>query len=130
MIRKCFVMQLNRGAEEEYRRRHNPIWKELEETLRAHGVDNYSIFLHPETRQLFAYAEIEEEARWNAIAQTPVCRRWWNHMAGLMQVEAIIRRARSNSGRCSTWSENALRVSLALLLRRYCSAQMDSSLSR
>ena len=68
MIRKCFVMQLNRGAEEEYRRRHDPIWNELEETLRAHGVHNYSIFLHPETRQLFAYAEIEEEARWNAIA--------------------------------------------------------------
>jgi L-rhamnose mutarotase len=88
MIRKCFVMQLNRGAEEEYRRRHDPIWNELEETLRAHGVHNYSIFLHPETRQLFAYAEIEEEARWNAIAQTPVCRRWWDHMAGLMQVNA------------------------------------------
>jgi L-rhamnose mutarotase len=88
MIRKCFVMQVNRGVEEEYRRRHDPIWKELEETLHAHGVHNYSIFLHPETRQLFAYAEIEEEARWNAIAQTPVCRRWWDHMADIMQVNA------------------------------------------
>jgi L-rhamnose mutarotase len=33
MIRKFFVMQLNPGAEEEYRRRHNPIWKELEDVL-------------------------------------------------------------------------------------------------
>lgn len=86
MIRKSFVMQLKRGAEEEYRRRHNPVWEELEQTLRAHGVHHYSIFLHPETMQLFAYAEIEDEARWNAIAQTPVCRRWWNYMADLMEV--------------------------------------------
>jgi len=86
MIRKSFVMQLAEGAEGEYRRRHNPIWQELEQTLRAHGVHNYSIFLHPGTKQLFAYAEIEEESRWNAIAQTAICRRWWDHMAELMEV--------------------------------------------
>ena len=28
--------------------------------------------------------EIEDEARWNAIAQTEVCRRWWKHMRDLM----------------------------------------------
>ena len=88
MIRKFFVMQLNRGAEEEYRQRHSPIWKELEEVLRAHGVHNYSIALHPDTRQLFAYAEIEDEARWKAIAQTAGCRRWWDYMADLMEVNA------------------------------------------
>jgi L-rhamnose mutarotase len=86
MIRKCFVMQLKRGAEEEYRQRHRPIWKELEDVLRTHGVHNYSIALHSETGQLFAYAEIEDDARWNAIAQTPTCRRWWDYMADLMEV--------------------------------------------
>ena len=84
MIRKAFVMSVNAGSEAEYERRHRPIWKDLEDTLRAHGVHNYSIFLHPGTRQLFAYAEIEDEARWNAIAQTDVCRRWWTHMADVM----------------------------------------------
>jgi L-rhamnose mutarotase len=57
---------------------------ELERTLRAHGVLNYSIFLHPETRQLFAYAEIESEEKWAAIAQPPVCRRWWAHLKDVM----------------------------------------------
>ena len=84
MIRKAFVMSVHPGAESEYERRHRPIWPELEETLRAHGVHNYSIFLHTGTRQLFAFAEIEDEARWQAIAETPVCRRWWAHMADLM----------------------------------------------
>ena len=53
-------------------------------SLRAHGVRHYSIFLHAETRQLFACAEVESEERWAAIAQTEVCRRWWRSMATLM----------------------------------------------
>ena len=84
MIRKAFVMSVNPGQEEEYEKRHNPIWPELEETLKSHGVTSYSIFLQPETRQLFAYAEIESEERWNAIAETDVCKRWWAHMKELM----------------------------------------------
>ncbi|NNM87656.1 MAG: L-rhamnose mutarotase, partial [Phycisphaerae bacterium] len=52
MIRKAFVMSVYAGQEDQYRRRHNPVWQELLDTLKAHGVHNYSIFLHPETRQL------------------------------------------------------------------------------
>jgi L-rhamnose mutarotase len=84
MIRKAFVMSVHPGREAEYERRHRPIWPELEATLKKHGVHNYSIFLHPDTRQLFAYVEIEDEARWAAIAQTEVCRRWWQYMDPLM----------------------------------------------
>lgn len=84
MIRKAFVMQLNPGATAEYKRRHDHIWPELSALLQSHGVHNYSIFLHPQTHQLFAYAEIESEARWNAIAQSPICQKWWRHMADIM----------------------------------------------
>lgn len=84
MIRKAFVMQLHSGQTEEYIKRHSPIWPELEAILKTHGVSNYSIFLHEETMQLFAYAEIEDESRWEAIAQTEVCRRWWSHMGDIM----------------------------------------------
>jgi L-rhamnose mutarotase len=84
MIRKAFVMEVRAGCEEEYEQRHNPIWPELEQALREHGVRNYAIFLHPTTRQLFGYAEVESEQRWNAIATTPVCRRWWDRMRDIM----------------------------------------------
>lgn len=84
MIRKAFRMAVHPGAHEEYERRHNPIWPELEQTLRDHGVHNYSIFLDPHTSELFGYVEIESEARWDAIAQTGVCRRWWTHMRDIM----------------------------------------------
>lgn len=84
MIRKAFVMSVHPGHEVEYARRHQPIWQELADVLKAHGVHNYSIHLHAETRQLFAYAEIEDEARWQAIAATEVCQRWWKHMGDVM----------------------------------------------
>ena len=47
-------------------------------------MHNYSIFLHPQTRQLFGYVQIEDQARWDAIAQTPICRKWWAHMKDVM----------------------------------------------
>ena len=88
MIRKAFVMSVQPGAEADYERRHRPIWPELEAVLKAHGVHNYSIFLHAETCQLFAYVEIEDETRWAAIAQTEVCQRWWKHMGDVMPSNA------------------------------------------
>jgi len=84
MIRKAFRMSVHAGQEAEYERRHTPIWRELEETLVRHGVRSYSIFLDPATRDLFAYAEIDSEERWAAIASTEVCRRWWRHMKEVM----------------------------------------------
>lgn len=84
MIRRAFRMSINAGTEQEYARRHNPIWPELERTLLAHGVRTYSIFLDPETRDLFGYVEFDSEERWRQIASTDVCRRWWRHMSELM----------------------------------------------
>ncbi len=84
MIRKAFKMSVHEGQQAEYARRHNPIWRELEDTLLAHGVRTYSIYLDPGTSELFAYAEIESEERWAAVASTDACRRWWRHMRDLM----------------------------------------------
>jgi len=87
-MRIAFTMTVAQEHAAEYRMRHNPIWSELEAVLLAHGVTNYSIFLEPGTGTLFAYAEVADLERWNAIAETEVCRRWWRHMAPLMAVNA------------------------------------------
>ncbi len=87
MIRKAFRMSVNKGQEDEYERRHNPVWQDLAETLASHGVGSYSIFLDRQTGDLFAYVEIESEERWAEIARTDVCRRWWMHMRELMPSE-------------------------------------------
>eukprot|EP00494_Astrolonche_serrata_P026228 UN26489 len=77
-------MNVKEGYEKEYEDRHSPIWKELHETLTKHGTHNYSIFLHPKTQQLFAYAEIEDEQRWADIAKTAICQKWWTYMGDIM----------------------------------------------
>jgi len=86
-MRIAFRMSVHPGREAEYERRHNPIWRELEETLLRHGVRAYSIFIDPDTRDLFAYAEVADQAQWDAVAATDVCRRWWHSMRELMPSE-------------------------------------------
>ena len=88
MIRKAFRMHVNAGDHAEYERRHRPIWQDLEATLKSHGVVSYSIFLEAGSNQLFAYAEIESEERWAAIAETEVCKRWWAYMKDVMPANA------------------------------------------
>ena len=84
MIRKVFLMTVNPDQHAEYERRHRPIWQEMEDTLKAHGVLSYSIFLDAKTNQIFGYAELENEERWNAVAKTAVCQRWWKYMRDIM----------------------------------------------
>jgi L-rhamnose mutarotase len=88
MIRKAFVLQVRPGMAEEYQRRHNPIWPELQETLKSHGVHNYSIFLREATGELFGFLEIEDEERYRQIAETDVCRRWWRYMTEVLVCES------------------------------------------
>jgi len=88
MIRKAVLFQAKPGAAAEYERRHNPIWPELEKALKTHGAGNYSIFLHEKTGMLFGYVEIEDEERFQQIAETEVCQRWWRYMTEVLVCES------------------------------------------
>ncbi len=98
MIRKAFVMQVNPDAHEEYQRRHNPIWPELEAVLKSHGAHNYAIYLDKARNLLFATVEIESEERWNAVASTEICQRWWKYMTDVMPAKEGANK-RGNSSR-------------------------------
>jgi L-rhamnose mutarotase len=87
-MRRAFRMSVHPGRQEEYARRHQPIWRELEEVLLAHGVRTYSIYLDAATNDLFGYVEFDSESQWDAIAGTDVCRRWWEHMREVMPSNA------------------------------------------
>ncbi|MDK6766941.1 L-rhamnose mutarotase, partial [Klebsiella aerogenes] len=50
----------------------------------AHGAHHYAIYLDKQRHLLFATVEIESEARWNAVAETEVCQRWWRYMREVM----------------------------------------------
>jgi len=84
MIRKAFIMYVHPDKHQEYTLRHDELWPEMAAMLKEHGGHNYSIFLDAKTNQLFGYVEIESEQRWQAVAKTEVCQRWWESMASLM----------------------------------------------
>ena len=84
MHRHAFKMKLKPGTIAEYKRRHDEIWPELASVLKAHGAHNYAIYLEPKTSTLFATVEIESEERWDAVASTEVCQKWWKYMADIM----------------------------------------------
>ena len=88
MIRKAFRASVFPGQELEYQRRHSPIWQELADALVAHGVRSYSIYLDPDTLDLFGYVEVCSEQQWISIATTDVCRKWWRHMREIMPSNA------------------------------------------
>jgi L-rhamnose mutarotase len=88
MVRKAFVIQAKPGMAVEYERRHNPIWPELKEALKAYGVSNYSIFLREDTGELFGYLEVEDEARFQRIGESDVCCRWWRYMTEVLISES------------------------------------------
>ena len=83
----AFRMQLKPGMADEYRRRHDAIWPELAALLREAGIGNYRIFLDPETGALFATLTLAPDNQRDALPAHPVMRRWWDHMADIMEVE-------------------------------------------
>ncbi len=85
MIKKAFCMQVYPDQHAEYQRRHEKLWPEMRQMLKEHGVIKYQIFLNTETSTLFGYLEIEDEARWEQIALTPINQKWWNYMEDIME---------------------------------------------
>ena len=87
MQKIAFLMQLKPGVEAEYRKRHDEIWPELSQALTAAGIVDYSIFLDPETLNLFAVLKLTPDNTRETLPTLPVMRRWWDYMADLMLVD-------------------------------------------
>ena len=83
----AFAMRLRPGRAAEYRRRHDALWPELAALLREAGVADYSIHLDPATHTLFAVLWRRRDHAMAALPDHPVMRRWWAHMADLMETE-------------------------------------------
>ena len=86
MKRLAFKMQLKKGQQAAYEKRHDEIWPELKRLLKEAGIAEYSIFLDEETHTLFAFQKVAGDAGSQDLASHPVVRKWWDYMADLMEV--------------------------------------------
>lgn len=78
-------MKLYEGMAEEYEKRHKELWREMKDMIHQYGGKNYSIFLDKETNVLYGYIELDDPDLWRQSADTTINRKWWNHMADLME---------------------------------------------
>jgi L-rhamnose mutarotase len=85
MEKIAFRMRLKPGCRDEYCRRHDAIWPDLVDALKAAGISDYSIHHDPETDALFATLWREDGHRMDALPTQDVMRRWWAAMAPLME---------------------------------------------
>ncbi len=84
MQRIAFKMQLNPGQEEEYKKRHDELWPDLEALLKDTGISDYSIFLDKTTNSLFGVLKAKDPAALQNLPAQPVMQRWWKYMADIM----------------------------------------------
>ena len=81
-----FKMRLLPGFAAEYERRHNALWPEMKAMIAEYGGSDYSIFLDERTNDLFACIKIVDREKWTASAETAICRKWWDYMSDIMEV--------------------------------------------
>ena len=85
MKRIAFKMQLNKGAEVEYKKRHDELWPELQQLLRSTGISDYSIFLDETTNSLFGILKIEDAQLLDDLPANPLMQKWWLFMKDIME---------------------------------------------
>ena len=86
MERYAWKATVKEGKIAEYRRRHDEIWQEMKDVLKAAGICNYSIWLVG--NELFGYYECEKGAEYAARiqAESPVVDRWNEYMKDVMDM--------------------------------------------
>jgi L-rhamnose mutarotase len=84
-MRVAFKMKLFKGCEEEYKKRHDALWPELNTLLKQAGIKDYSIFLDEETSSLFGYLSIGDIAQLDQLPKQPVMQKWWAYMKDIME---------------------------------------------
>ena len=80
-MRYCFQLQVRPERIDEYKRRHQAVWPEMQDALRATGWRNYSLFLRDDGL-LIGYVESDDLiASQAAMASLDVNARWQSSMA-------------------------------------------------
>lgn len=85
MARVAFKMKLFKGYEEEYKKRHDALWPELESLLKNSGISEYSIFLDAETSSLFGVLKVTDPNALDTLPEQPVMKKWWAYMKDIME---------------------------------------------
>ena len=84
MEKYAWKASIKDGCKEEYQKRHDAIWPEMVEVLKAAGIKNYTIW--NTGNELFGYYECEKGIDFAAKVQSesPVVKRWDEYMKDIL----------------------------------------------
>jgi L-rhamnose mutarotase len=89
MASYAWILKVRPGYEDEYKRRHDELWPEMDATLRASGLKSYHIFRHG--LDLFGYFETDDlQATMAYLKDDPVNAKWGEYMAPIMEIDIDI----------------------------------------
>jgi L-rhamnose mutarotase len=78
-------MRLRKGFENEYKKRHDELWPELQALLKETGISEYSIFLDESSLSLFSVFTIEDTKALSNLSEQAVMKKWWAYMKDIME---------------------------------------------
>jgi L-rhamnose mutarotase len=82
--RTAFVLHVRPDRIDEYVAAHREVWPEMLDAIHGAGIRNYTIFR--DGNRVFGYFEADDlEAAGRYLADQPVCRRWRDAMAELLE---------------------------------------------
>ena len=84
MHRVAIKMQLHKGFEAEYERRHKDLWPDLQALLKGSGISEYSIYLEEASGSLFGVLKVEDKSMLDQLPAHPVMKKWWAYMKDIM----------------------------------------------
>lgn len=85
IYRVAFKMKLFKGCEQEYLKRHDALWPELEVLLKNSGISEYSIFLDENTLDLFGVLKSTDPKALYDLPSHAVMQKWWAYMKDIME---------------------------------------------
>lgn len=86
MKQLAFKMLLKPGYKDEYIRRHNQVWPEIVDLIKASGISDYSIYLDEETNILFAVQNVAGNVSSQTLGAAEIQQKWWDYMSDIMVV--------------------------------------------
>ena len=84
MKKVAFKMHLNKGYEDEYKKRHDDIPAEVKSLLKSAGISDYHIFLDRSTGDLFGIMDVDDQEKLKDLPSYPVMKKWWTFMKDIM----------------------------------------------
>jgi L-rhamnose mutarotase len=93
--RVAFRLKLKPGMAAEYKKRHDAIWPELSKAIRGAGISDFSIYHDEASDELFATQKLAPDHTAAKLRETKLMRKWWAHMAPLMETNPDLSPVRS-----------------------------------